>query len=75
MPISLTQEEFLERLLARHQLLRVAINEDIKTLFPFAIKVDRNQTEININLTEPISELVLKIMVRVITLVYEEALD
>jgi hypothetical protein len=75
MPISLTLEEFLERLSARYQLLEVAIEKDVNDISPYKIKVDSNQTDIHIDLTKLISELLLKVMVRVITLVYEESLD
>ena len=75
MPISLTLEEFLDRLEARQQLLEIAIDKDIKAISPITMQVDTNQTEIHTDLTKPISEVVKKAMERVITLVYEEDLD
>jgi hypothetical protein len=77
MPVSLTLDEFLERLVARWPLLSIAVQEDVKKVFPLQVKADtsRPNASIDIDLTEPISELVLKTCERLITLVYEERLD
>ena len=75
MPISLTQEQFYQRLDERRRLLIIAIDEDVKAIFPIKTQVIVKQTEINIDLRKPISELLLKTMVRVVNLVYEEGLD
>ena len=75
MTISLTQEEFYQRLLERRKLLIIAINEDVKNIFPLRYKTGRNKSEINIDITEPIGELLLKEITRVVDLVYREGLD
>ena len=75
MSISLTREQFFERLDERKRLLIIAVDEDVKSIFPIRTTVIGNQTENNINLRKPISDLLLKTIARVINLVYEEGLD
>ena len=75
MAISLTLEEFLQRLLARQQLLNIAVQEDVKKIFPLKAQVNINQPNISVDLAKPISELMFKTVVRLVTLVYEERLD
>jgi len=73
--LSLTKEEFMGRLLARSQLLRVAVDEDVRKIFPSALKIMKTEAGISLDLTGPVTELLLKVMMRVINLVYEESLD
>jgi len=62
MSISLTRDEFMERLQSRHNLLILAMEEDAKNLA---------STKTN----ELIAEVLQKTLVRVIKLVYDENLD
>lgn len=76
MELSLTKEQLLERLLTpeRTTLLALAIKEDADKVFPLHFQA-RNQTEINIDITEAIGTLCSKWLWRAIDLAYNEALD
>jgi hypothetical protein len=75
MGISLNKEQFYQRLQKHHRLLMVAIEEDVKSISPLNYKIPSNETEIRIDLSKPIGELIRKEIFRVIDLVYEETLD
>jgi len=74
MTLSLTKEQFCERLGQYHRLFELAIGEDVKKISPLLYKVPGNETEIHIDITKPIGKLVSKAIIRTIDLVYEENL-
>ncbi len=76
MELSLTKAQLLERLLEpqRTKLLVLAINEDVKKVFPIRIEA-QNQAEINIDVTEALRTLSSKWLSRAINLAYDETLD
>jgi len=80
MSISLTRDEFCQRLFDRAELLGIAIKEDISKInfvTTAQVQLSSSQHEIHINndITQPILELIMKEMNRIIDLVYNEGLD
>jgi hypothetical protein len=77
MAISLTKDEFYQRWSERHQILAIAIMEDIKNMPPIQFKITVgqavNQTE-SLDISQPIGELLQKEIRRIIDLVYLEDL-
>lgn len=75
MTLSLTKEQIGERLLEpqRLTLLRLAIDEDVKSIFP--LHFTKNDEENSLIMTEAMSNLVNKLLFRAITLAYDEILD
>lgn len=82
MPISLTKEEFLARFEKYHSLFTAAILKDVEDIFPSKttqiFKEPASAAEelnLVVNLSEPIGKLVRKTIIRVVDLVYLEALE
>ena len=77
MAISLTKEQILEKLLEprRLSLLILAISEDAKKTMTLKYKPQTNQSEVNIDITQPLSEFTNRILLRAIELAYDETLD
>ncbi len=81
MSISLTRDEFYNRLSDRSELFGIAIKRDLDEIFPLSFKtkaqLQPSQSDINTNIdiTPSIIDLLMKEIHRIIDLVYEENLD
>jgi len=79
MALSLTREQLLERLDDPHrmQLLVIALNEDMKQVFPvdYKIQFPINTNDINIDIGEALIKLSSKWLLRAVDLAYDENLD
>jgi hypothetical protein len=75
MAISLTKEEFLDRFKdpIRQRILALALNEDMKSVFP--MKLTTNSEQNSIIIASAIHEVVVKVLPRLMDIVYEENLD
>ncbi|MFC1946943.1 hypothetical protein ACFLXY_03365 [Chloroflexota bacterium] len=76
MALSLTEEEFRTRLAKRKKLFITAINRDVKDLLqPIKVDLQPGQTEIKLNINEQLSEMLIIIVDRAISLVYLDNVD
>lgn len=79
MALSLTREQLLERLVDPHrmQLLAIALNEDMKQVFPvdYKIQFPINTNDINIDIGEALIKLSSKWLLHAVDLAYDENLD
>jgi hypothetical protein len=76
MAISLTLEQALERLLEpqRLHLLRIAIDEDVKCIFPLQINL-ADDAATQKALKEALGNLIDRLLLRALRLAFEESLD
>jgi hypothetical protein len=81
MALSLTREQFMERLKEPHrtQLLAIALLEDIKQAFPadriYQVPVKDNNTSVFIDISDPMMKFMSNWFLRIVDLAYDENLD
>ncbi len=75
MAISLTKEEALARFYEpeRENILSLALNEDIKNIFP--LHLTRSDRENSLIIAGAIHDVVLKVLLRALNIIYDENLD
>lgn len=72
MPVSLTRDEFLERLARQRKLIQLALLEDLKKNHPpVGVRVD-GPDSITLVLSEEITDLIRHILIRTVELIYQE---
>ena len=78
MSVSLTKEEFLERFAKRNKLFQVAVMHDLENVsgqIGEQVKIQRDQNDIRIDLSQLFGTLVRNTLLRAVDLVYQDMTD